>query len=661
MRERLTASTAMPILSWAGFLISVPGLIALVVASFAQQEWAALGAVLFALAVVVLVFVQLMHRHRPSSVTSTTIFRPFASLQPEQTWPRGDVGRLLEMIGKEKRFIPLVVGASGVGKSTLLDVMIRDRIKADWPDVEYTILSAQYSSLVDELRRLIAESSSGCTRVIVLDQFEQWLASVRPKSYEDRTEAQEKLRIVLQEAKGQPRCTVVISLRREWFFELRFLGGMIPSLEEVCEVQAPKTNDDKDPMRAGIRRSFIEVLGDDGDLVDAILERLSPTGRLSPLRAQIVGAVLERKVEAGAEIDEEYFDEDLGGVSGATDAYFKEVLEGAHRPDLCMKILFALSVGAGFRGKATLHMLAGSLYENADTMRTALDYLVKQRLVTKIAVGTYALTHDFVGEYFNAKSGLEMHPVERDNIQIYAAASGEHSPAVNSRDRGEIQRRRPFGMIVVSCLLVLMLLRFLYFGVDTTLVGPSVATPLAGSWFDAAFLPILIPYSLWICYCGLFYDRLVVHLRESRPQRILSVLIVLNLVVSVLLGIFIPIAWLIGIASGGLVFASKMLWLSRNSQISPSARERLKRFAMPTVGNLLIVAAVGVADIYFSVKYVQSGTDVNNWIWINLAVSFMITYSCLALAHLHVTRSAIAQLLGVIGRPGTVAHEFVEA
>src|SRR5690348_14509278 len=131
MRERLTAATAMPIVGWAGLLIGVPSLITLVVVSIVEEEWAALASVSFGLVTSLFVLWHLSRRHRATRVPETTVFRPFVSLRPDQAWPRADVDPLIEKILKPDGKIPLVVGASGVGKSTLLNVMVRERFETD--------------------------------------------------------------------------------------------------------------------------------------------------------------------------------------------------------------------------------------------------------------------------------------------------------------------------------------------------------------------------------------------------------------------------------------------------------------------------------------------------------------------------------------------------
>lgn len=666
MRERLTSDGAMPLVSWAGLLISLLGLVALAVVSIVESEWEALATVGFGLSVVLFVVYQLWRRHKPLELEETTVFRPFAPLEPANAWPHSGIQEIVEGIesalsGGDK--IPMVVGASGVGKSTLLNVLVREKIEAANEDLTYTVISSHYSDIVRQLEDLIADCDRDHPRVIVLDQFEQWVALVAPKDREEREKEEGELCAALINATQKTGCAAVISVRREWYFNLGFLNDLVPDPSGVCSIVAPPlAAEEEDPMHAAIRRAFLDVLGEDErELVDEVMTQISRGGRLSPLRAQIVGAVLERRQEAGLDVNLECFKDELGGAAGAIETYFTEALDGSPRPHLCMKILFALSVKRRFRTKEKLSTLAETLYEDIKPIRRALEYLVAQRLVVKQGTAKYAIAHDFLADFFNIKSGADLNPGERDNIQAYTATRGEHNSAVNDRARGRTDRRRPLGTILIFMLVGLMTVRFLYFGVETNLVGDTeLARPLVGNWFDATYLLIMVPYVAWIVYVGLFYDRLLVHMNENKIQRFFTIFIMVNLVISVLLGIFVPYAWLIGIGSAGVVFAAKMLLLSRHQEISRAARKRLRDYSTPTLFNLIFAGGLGIGNLVLSILFVDSPTSVNTWILSNVVASLMVTYWCLAVATLHIGRGGVADLLGLIGRPRTVAYALLD-
>jgi uncharacterized iron-regulated membrane protein len=200
-----------------------------------------------------------------------------------------------------------------------------------------------------------------------------------------------------------------------------------------------------------------------------------------------------------------------------------------------------------------------------------------------------------------------------------------------------------------------MAMRLIYFGVDLTLVGPSLAHPVTGSLFDASYIVILTPYAAWIIYISLFYDRVLIHLNESKTAHACSVLIIISLIVATLLGIVIPYAWLLGITIGGLAFAGKLIWLSRRPDLNRAARQRLSKYGMTTFFNLIFVAIAGIAGAYISLRYVSIDQYLGTWLIANLAASALMTYWCLVLTPMHVSRSAVAQLLGLIGRPSPLS------
>jgi hypothetical protein len=655
---RLTSAHTRLVLEWVGVILAGTGLIVLGAAAAAKQEWVELGAVVVSVGATVAVAVILWRRHSPSELSDTSVFRPFATLNAKEVWPRKpDADRILETVDASESKVTLVVGASGVGKSVLLEVMVRQRLAEKDPDAEYVRYSDEPSLLTERITNLLDEAGDG-RLVLILDQFEQWLANRAHEGYDQRAAKHAELARQLQRATNLANCQIVIGLRRDWYFELRFLGDLVPNLANVCEIQAPVVSDASDPLRRGIRESFQEVLDDD-DLVDKLLPRLSPTGRLSPLKAQVVGAVLERRMAQGEPVDLGVI-EKLGGLYGVIDTYFEEVLAASARPDVCMKILYALSVKLRLNGETPLDEIIGCLFESRQAVTRGVQYLVNQGLVAKHSANNYAIAHDFLAEFFIAKSGSELHPVERDSIQFFAAGGG-HSDVINAGREEQVERRLPFGVAVVTALSTVMILRFFYFGVDTTLVGPSVARPLVGSMFDATYLLILVPYAAWIFYVAVFYDRLLAHLKEGGIERALSIFVVLNLILSVLLGIVIPFAWLVGIASGGIVFAAKMLRLSRNGEISRSARERLGAYVVPTILNLVGVAILGVAALIVSLTYVETNKEIELWIILNLGASAMMTYWCIILAPRHITRRGISQMLGLIGRPRSLENAYFEA
>lgn len=197
----------------------------------------------------------------------------------------------------------------------LLDVLVRDHLTSLAPDLAYYIIVG-YSTLVSDFTRLTDRHTPGGATVIVLNQFEQWLARIRNLSPQERNDEREAFRIMLDNALVSTEISVVISVRREWYCDLRFLEELIPAPHGACDIQGPLVDDDANETRQGIFDSFRRV-PPDGIVAGQIITRVGNGSRLSPLEAQIVGAYVEQMRDLGNTVTLEYFEQDMGGANGA--------------------------------------------------------------------------------------------------------------------------------------------------------------------------------------------------------------------------------------------------------------------------------------------------------------------------------------------------------
>lgn len=211
-------------------------------------------------------------------------FQPFTKLRFEEAWQRPkDTKRVVQTLLSEREVLPIVVGSSGIGKTTLLDVFVRREIEHVGLPCE--VISDGYRSLMVKLDRLLPTENTGKLTVIVLDQFERWLSYVRLLPFGERRDEYEALRLRLRAIHEREDRTAVLSVRREWYYDLSFLEELIPAPAFACEILAPAAEERADPMRM---QMLLERLGSGGT-----------TGRMSPLEAQIVGAVIENVAAEG--------------------------------------------------------------------------------------------------------------------------------------------------------------------------------------------------------------------------------------------------------------------------------------------------------------------------------------------------------------------------
>ncbi len=635
-------------------VLAITAAVWMVLQSSLSGEALATGAAIFLIVFSCAVIRALTRGHKPTPPPKTSTFRPFRPLDEDHVWPRTpERASIVAAILEPRGTIPIVVGSSGVGKSTLLRVMVPQELERQVPGSVYKVIADGYPTLRKKLYDALPVAG-GPRTVIVLDQFESWLGHVRRQSLAERGQERSWLLAELKKAAALPNCTILLSLRREWYYDLRFLGDLVPTPSHCCDIHGPHLDDVQDEMRQGMLESLDEVL-DDKDLAAQILARLGAAGRLSPVKVQIVGAVLESRQKDGDEIDLECFENTLGGMEGAIDAYFESILNGFVRPKLCLKILCSLSMRRNFREEMQTSRIMAGLFEDRKLIVPALAYLDKQRLVTSHRDGgRYELTHDFLADFFGRKSGAELNPIERDTISVCTVLGGGHNEALLlGSERDNLERRR-LGRLVLVLLFAVMGLRFLYPGADPT-VGQSIAQPVSGSMFDSAYILILVPYAVWVAYVATFYDRVFIYLKEESLQRAFSVFIVVNLGIAVLIGIVFPFAWLLLIGLAGVAFGLKLVSLARRPELNASARRRLIAFGRVTVFNLALVATIGAAITYYSYAHVNSNDDLHLWLLFNFVLSGILTYGCLVLMPLHVSRSGVSQLLGLIGRPVPMA------
>ena len=590
----------------------------------------------------------LFRRPVPIAPVETTVFRPLRKLDVETAWPRHvDVNRIRSAIAAKRHRLPVVVGASGAGKTVLLNVLVPAALSEQAIHLHYEVLSSYYHERQAVQRAITRGRETGRTVVLVLDQFEQWLAALRSLSADDRRFRQEWLKGLAEDARVAADYVVVLSVRAEWYYELRFLGSLLPSLSDAVIVEGASMNAGDD-LRDSILASFQSVAADE-ETARGLLERIGAAGHLSPLEAQLVGATVERErahPPEGIAFSLRRFDR-AGGVSGAVEAFFDAVLGGAPNRRVCLKVLCAFSVETRFRQQLDRSDLGRILFDDPSEIQESVDYLVKQGLLQAPSAGRLDLAHDYVAAVFRQRSSEELHPTERDNVVVHVQAL--RSGSLVSR---EIQGDRArLGRLVLTSLAALMTLRLLGLGVHWTLVGRSFTTTVFGSVLDAAYIPVVVGVSGWLVYGANMYDGVFRELDESRRARMLSLFSIANLCFAGAAGVFWPSAWLLTITWGGIPIGLKLATLARRTDLSAAARHHLWVWAWGNLFLSLYVGFLGASQLYLSTHAIDGGVEETRWLAANSAAALLVIASSWALAPVQASRSAVSQLKGVMARP----------
>lgn len=314
-------------------------------------------------------------------LTASKTFQPFAEPSKLQAWPRDrDVERIKTAL-KTDGALPIVIGESGVGKTTILRILLPEALKHDKVHVNYIDHYGDFfDTFPDFLDKLESEPETAPHHLIILDQFEQILAQLAEEKPEFREEQSLLLQNVIERARTAG-AMILISLRYEWFYDLKVLGSAVPAPQDCIEISGPEPFTYNDPTMKAILRNYKAALRNDEKLARFILAELGERGSLLLLETQIVGATLESLLADGHPVTREYLINQLGGVGGAIDRYFEDVLAAAPDRRVAAKVLAALSTATRFRRQIRGEDVLDAVFEDPDAVRAAIDYMVDRRLV----------------------------------------------------------------------------------------------------------------------------------------------------------------------------------------------------------------------------------------------------------------------------------------
>jgi len=645
--------------------------------------------VIFAVSIAIVAY-QLKPKPRPSPPPRRKYFQGVRKITKDQAWHRfAECEKLCNtIIDPEGRPI-IVVGSSGVGKSVLLETQVVPKLEENhWIAVSCSNYDGLRTFLLDAfakvykkispdrfLRNATLDGIDGDIKLLLIfDQFEQFLGwkhehKLIPRVDEEHEKEKEWFRSFLENASRQTNIRNVIVVRKEWYYDLRFLREYVPAPIQAFDLGGLKMDRATDPTDYEMLKAKIETATQNPEVADIVLGSLTYDNEIRPVEAQMVGLMLENIALTGEIIDEEYYLRRLGGKDALIDAYLHAYLRSSPDRDVCLKVLFALSAETVFRTRISRPEIADIIHESRGEVGACLDFLVEEGLALKTETAKYELAHDYLAERLHRLSGSELDPVERDNITYFwdEMSRGEGARHITKRERLKDREKKRseialeekhsklqfvFSDIFMGFLSLLLLLR---------LLGPALG--LNWGWFnrlgrfqeaqafiDVYYLPVFASHLGWSLYVTLFYRRFLSYLAGDRLGSMFSKLTVVICTLCVSLAVFFPYYWLISIGIGGVAMGLKSIQLSRTRGLSQIPIKHFWSMGAKAALNSAFVILFGGIAAYYVHTSPWTTDAVNTLNNLFLLFAILMVYYVMFVRPNHITKEATSKMMGLYDR-----------
>jgi hypothetical protein len=623
----------------------------------AHSYAAIIGYAVFFLALGAVAIIRIYPRRGPS-FPETKVFRPFLTPDDDDTVfvPRATEEEALWSLLTRNAVSPtdrilFLIGESGVGKSSLVSLALRDR--ASDRANHLPAMSIDHDLRSELADRRARPNSVPAHDILVVDQFEQFVAAAAT----DLTPAHklETLAQLILELFGEsPEYRLIIIVRPEWIWQLRHLGDLAPTASNTLAVGGFERDSVGEIEK--IMSKFIKV-GVEVSVVAEVLEDLTNDNRISPVQLEIVGAMIEVEAkDARVPRDKEWYRGTLISASHAMAKYRDIAIKSAKDRRVAAKIMLALSTRTRFRVRRSDDELRARLFENDAVIKECLENLKGTKVVRVDDGGKAELAHDFLASLVQGMSSDATTPRERDNVLFHFEPnrSGKLSRALTPERR----RRKligPFGAFEATCLVIGLIMvcgRSLAYQAWPH-IGPVRYLP--ESWgslpqLDVAYLPIGLVHYAWLYYLSSIYARVFGHLQEWFLQRVLSVGILISGLLGIFVGTLSPTTWIIDLGVVGLILGLKLLALGCSSRISPGSRKEVRGIGWRTSLNLIIIGLAGVAADHFWRSHMSQGYWPTLFAAQSAAAAGALLYGVLLLMPVHASQAATSEMLGLLGR-----------
>jgi hypothetical protein len=367
--------------------------------------------------------------------------------------------------------INIITGASGAGKSTIVEKRVRLQIEGQNDQKDGYVRISDYRDLLGSPRdwsggapvsridqviaALLRRSPNGRTYVF-LDQFETELFLIKSDA-----ERKSFYTGFLQEAAKHERLIVSIMVRKEWLFDALDFLTEIEVRSHIVSFAIDQNDTDRWMVKFSARLGGDEASA--RKLVAALGDR--PAGFLA-VEARMVDVVL---ADPDQSFEERRTIIRQQGVDGLIGRFFQRILDSspeiARESLVAAKILTALVPETpGLRLPKTIEELSTIVHEEEAIVEEVCDYLITRGMLAATdhdTHQTYRVVHDYIADYITRASDVPLDPADRDNLVTFRTrAARDHRLETFTRfvpPRQVTFERVTIALFGVACLLAVPL------------------------------------------------------------------------------------------------------------------------------------------------------------------------------------------------------------
>jgi len=596
-------------------LIGLPGTFMLLISNYKQMTVnSSVGSLdFFILLVYVGVIVAFLWSKRPiitkKPFAMGNTFSPFLPNENTVLWIRKKQKKaLLEKInymeGMERKIIVLM-GGSGSGKSTLIKD-IKDN------DLSYMGFDCDYINNYKNLRDVSYYSKK---RVIILDNFEIFFQEILTdrQAFNDKYEVDGRRKKIIDMFLSG--AVVVIVIRDDKYYLLKVFGDMIPKLNEavILEKVSLRNKYDYDDF-FGVVSKWVEDIIDAGcgkvrnkNTIDGIVKEKSEISDDVPFFCHQV-SLFELHCFCALLTQYDISGKDVSSVIGLHPKYvikelIKECVNSSDDPELCVRVIYAILQHGRLKEKNCessvydiIDLIDATIDKDLEPIENVLSFLERLGLI-KCYDKKYLLSYDALGDPIDLLAVDLLTYMERDSIRyLVESQEKKYKPKeVEEKKLFEMEDRIYYAVNAVIMLLVSF--NFLHIPIDF-LGFNNVAF-----WYNAHsfqgelngnYLFIALPHLLWCNYVLLHYKKVYKYYDRYFGEKLLSGIIIFNLIICILVGIFLPQFWILSIGWGGLIQNIKTHVYSKDTRLSKITRENFSGRSNQTYVNMGVTFIIGL-------------------------------------------------------------------